>query len=67
MPIPSGLEVHIHLISGEEGDGPYISKEQMTGMSSLCKNERADMVHRVVQLWVRWEQDHGTQNQDHEE
>lgn len=48
---PSRLDMP--LIRGEEDDGPYISKEQMTRTNSLCRNERADVGHGALQLWVR--------------
>lgn len=35
----------------DEGDGPYISKEQTVGISVLCRSKRADMVFRAVQPW----------------
>lgn len=53
-------EVDRPLINGEEGDGPYIGKEQALGMSVLCRSKRAGMVFRAVQPWVRWERDRGT-------
>lgn len=42
-------EVDRSLINGEEGDWPYISKEQALGISVLCRRKRAGMAFRVVQ------------------